>query len=516
MPPLSPYFSIPPGTSSLSARAPTSSNSTTGIDDRPAISLAYSCLSVIVLATYSSVHPNVPRTRRGEEQEVHFFKQPFVWLWRRLAEFFCDPKLTLFVVALVAPELIFGLAFRQWANAKYLRKTYRFHKRVAWMLVIGGIVVSSGESLTPACSAEPLISASWLELQPYLDQLYAQQSVDVDDKSKATVLSKIILLLQLGWFVVQIVQRLVGGLPLTELESITVAFTAVQLFTGFFWMKKPKDVGEPLWLMPVKMIEKNQDAEVKAEAPKVPEINSPVVHRIPPQRADSAETLIGDDFSDADSASDTTHVSEPESVATSTTTISSSPKSSIGHVLTALIFGTYPRNFWEPTIRKDGCVPIFWSGPWFKSESMDRPQYPRLPSEDEEAIQQALRTAKRHEDATNTAALGLQLLLSVTFGLVHCSALLPSFNVEIPTAIELSMWRICAGLIFILPFLALVLCMLAALLRKGRVRSIVVSMNRVVALVYFSARLFLLVLPFVALRTHPALGPDWKASIPHF
>lgn len=68
---------------------------------------------------------------------------------------------------------------------------------------------------------------------------------DIEDRSKGDALSKGIAILQLAWFVVQLIVRHVQNLPMTLLELDTLAVAALTSIAYGFWWKKPKDVGRP-------------------------------------------------------------------------------------------------------------------------------------------------------------------------------------------------------------------------------------------------------------------------------
>jgi hypothetical protein len=65
---------------------------------------------------------------------------------------------------------------------------------------------------------------------------------EVQDRSKGDLLSKGIVILQTGWFVTQCIARALDGLPLSELELVTLAFAALNFVTYGFWWNKPLDV----------------------------------------------------------------------------------------------------------------------------------------------------------------------------------------------------------------------------------------------------------------------------------
>jgi hypothetical protein len=68
---------------------------------------------------------------------------------------------------------------------------------------------------------------------------------DIEDRSKGDALSKGIAILQLAWFVLQLVARYVQNLPITLLELDTLALAALAGIAYGLWWKKPKDVRRP-------------------------------------------------------------------------------------------------------------------------------------------------------------------------------------------------------------------------------------------------------------------------------
>ncbi|KAG2033092.1 hypothetical protein BDR03DRAFT_968434 [Suillus americanus] len=68
---------------------------------------------------------------------------------------------------------------------------------------------------------------------------------EIEDRSKGDGLSKGIAILQLLWFVAQLVARYIQNLPITLLEIDTLAVAALTCISYALWWKKPKDVGCP-------------------------------------------------------------------------------------------------------------------------------------------------------------------------------------------------------------------------------------------------------------------------------
>jgi len=65
---------------------------------------------------------------------------------------------------------------------------------------------------------------------------------EIEDKSKGDAISKGVVILQTGWFVTQCIARGVQGLPITELELVTVAFAALNFVIYLLWWDKPQNV----------------------------------------------------------------------------------------------------------------------------------------------------------------------------------------------------------------------------------------------------------------------------------
>jgi hypothetical protein len=68
---------------------------------------------------------------------------------------------------------------------------------------------------------------------------------EIEDRSKGDTLSKGIAILQLAWFVSQLIARYVQNLPITLLEIDTMAIAILACIPYGLWWKKPKDVGCP-------------------------------------------------------------------------------------------------------------------------------------------------------------------------------------------------------------------------------------------------------------------------------
>ncbi|KAM0427918.1 hypothetical protein ACHAPT_007378 [Fusarium lateritium] len=74
----------------------------------------------------------------------------------------------------------------------------------------------------------------------------------IDDKSKADVLQKCLVMIQVSWMVMQCIVRKIHNLPLALLEVHTMVHVACAMFLYLCWLRKPLNVLEPEFLDPSK------------------------------------------------------------------------------------------------------------------------------------------------------------------------------------------------------------------------------------------------------------------------
>jgi uncharacterized membrane protein len=61
---------------------------------------------------------------------------------------------------------------------------------------------------------------------------------EIDDRSKGDAILKGLAILQMRWFIMQVIARGVEHLAITELEIMMVAFVFLNLVTDIFWGNK--------------------------------------------------------------------------------------------------------------------------------------------------------------------------------------------------------------------------------------------------------------------------------------
>ncbi|KAF8204608.1 hypothetical protein BJ912DRAFT_2482 [Pholiota molesta] len=88
---------------------------------------------------------------------------------------------------------------------------------------------------------------------------------EITDRSKGNVIVKGLVFLQTLGFVVQSTARLAKGLPLTELEVVTLAFAMLNCITYGLWWDKPQNVCVPIRIDLKQKKEQKDDRQLKVQ-----------------------------------------------------------------------------------------------------------------------------------------------------------------------------------------------------------------------------------------------------------
>ncbi|KAI9462136.1 hypothetical protein F5148DRAFT_233524 [Russula earlei] len=184
--------------------------------------IIWSCAVTILLCTWVSVHPNIP----GPDET-----------WPRVTL----RRIGLMLGALFVPEFMVAWALKQRQVAVDLAKE---HEEEGWTIthgffaIMGGFMEYEGNRPVRVLLPEELRSYS-LTGNGDFPRI---SKAEIKDKSKGDVVSKTLVILQTSWFVTQCIARGVRGLPITELELITVAFATLNFVMYLLWWDKPLNV----------------------------------------------------------------------------------------------------------------------------------------------------------------------------------------------------------------------------------------------------------------------------------
>ncbi|KAF5879104.1 uncharacterized protein Bfra_006309 [Botrytis fragariae] len=246
---------------------------------RGTFSLVVSCLLTLSLCVWSAMHLNIPRPYHPTIQE---FIIGIRWG----------------VVGIFAPELVVFAAWRQYNSATALKalvqdrisevmtpcpsersrtksseldnKSTRVevHDTISpWTIVhgfyagMGGFVFdfeNSDDNTPPFIPnyQRLTLTARGVNLLAECGHLPDITKREILDKSKADTMAKLLVILQAGWMLVQVIGRLVTGLPVTLLEVNTLGHVLCAFIIYLLWWHKPRSIMVPTklegdWVKPL-------------------------------------------------------------------------------------------------------------------------------------------------------------------------------------------------------------------------------------------------------------------------
>ena len=92
----------------------------------------------------------------------------------------------------------------------------------------------------------PLQASDLAQFDGYSESFIIPTKAEIEDKGKSDWLAKSLVLLQTSWFVMQCIARAIEHLPVTHLEIVTLAYSAMNFVIYIFWWNKPLNVNRPI------------------------------------------------------------------------------------------------------------------------------------------------------------------------------------------------------------------------------------------------------------------------------
>jgi hypothetical protein len=221
---------------------------TSSPNTRGTLDIIWSCVFVVFLSTWTTLHINVPPVKKG----------PWWRLWS---------KALLMGVGLIAPELVATVAFTELRTALTVQSHMKDLGNKEWTLAQSFFVSMGGYMLYFNGDHKPISAENFIKWQrngiirvlrstetidtPHLRshgstvELPWVSKEDLASRGKADVLLKGIACAQIGWLLVQYIARRAQSLATSSLEALTMAYIACALFSYFAWWKKPYDLESP-------------------------------------------------------------------------------------------------------------------------------------------------------------------------------------------------------------------------------------------------------------------------------
>ena len=208
-----------------------------GANTRGTADILYTCIVTIILCVWTCVHMNIPAP--GEKPSRHW--------WRKI-------KWTIY--GLLGPEIVLFTAWSQYNEAKDLIKYLNeqrarhengkpaelrkplnepFNLRYGFFAVMGGLRVPS-PGLEDNSSLIPLTTGA-VKALAYTSRFLHVDDKEVQDRSKADGLAKLLICVQVTWLSVECIARKASNLPLTILEIHTFIHVVCALAIYIIWFK---------------------------------------------------------------------------------------------------------------------------------------------------------------------------------------------------------------------------------------------------------------------------------------
>ncbi|KAK0624410.1 hypothetical protein B0T14DRAFT_583870 [Immersiella caudata] len=193
---------------------------------RGTVGIIWSCLTTILLSTWTAVHINVPETPQHYIRDRH---------WSTMS-------------CLIIPESCVMSAVQDLSQAWALRKLMRsvpgyrcWSLKQSFSVVFDGVCTADGEVLYPV-ELHTLASSQHLTISDL------PTDVEINTRCKSDGIAKTIAIVQATWFGANVVSRLSQHQTVTPLEDMTVAYTICGLAMFLLWFGAPQDVQQRVHL----------------------------------------------------------------------------------------------------------------------------------------------------------------------------------------------------------------------------------------------------------------------------
>ncbi|KAF9447776.1 hypothetical protein P691DRAFT_819552 [Macrolepiota fuliginosa MF-IS2] len=199
------------------------------INHRTLFEIIWSCVATVFACTWTAVHINVPPLCHSAEST-----------WQQIKK-----RVIVMASTIIAPEFMIIWAIKERVvAARILVDRPKWTLSHGFFLLMDGFVLYDKKGnfigpLTPPILSERVESGE-------IDFPMAVTQSEIEDKSKGDFFTKLVVLCQTSWFIVQCIAHAFTGLSLTHLEMATFAFALLNVVVYAMWWHKPQNVGIPI------------------------------------------------------------------------------------------------------------------------------------------------------------------------------------------------------------------------------------------------------------------------------
>ncbi|KAI1421778.1 hypothetical protein F5Y12DRAFT_668383 [Xylaria sp. FL1777] len=200
-------------------------------NSRGSIDIIWSSFFTISLCTWTTLCLNIPHPN---DSDLTVLLRKGKWM----------------ICAILLPEFVLIISAGQYALARMSVQHFRRLGHHHWTLR-HSFFVDMGGFLLQFEGGTPFVvnnaQLAFLVEKGYVEcpKISAQE---IWDRSKANLLSKIVALLQISWFLIQLIGRTIVHLPITTLELLTSAIVLYTVGNLGFWLNKPNDIQKGITL----------------------------------------------------------------------------------------------------------------------------------------------------------------------------------------------------------------------------------------------------------------------------
>ncbi|KAM0797376.1 hypothetical protein BDR22DRAFT_810384, partial [Usnea florida] len=194
--------------------------------------ILYNCCFTLSLCVVTAIHLNVGP---AGETTLQWLRRKCKWV----------------IIAILTPEIMLYTAGKQWFSASRLCKKLnklatKYSLMYGYFGLMGGFVFDV--SAIHNTLSRLTISAKGLAFLAKHGHFVKISDAAIRDKSKADMLVKSLVCIQVSWMLVQTISRKSVGYPITLLEVHTLVHVGSAIGMYGLWFQKPLDVRDPAWV----------------------------------------------------------------------------------------------------------------------------------------------------------------------------------------------------------------------------------------------------------------------------